>query len=621
MAPSHVFISYSRQQFYFAESLASTLQRQQIPTWFDMEVLRPGCDWSAEIQRGLESCAGLVLIGSRAALTSDYVRTEWQAVLAAHKPVYIVLFEAVKLPPELRDAPVFDFRTQFDRRAQELAQSIQSGSAPRHAAPRANFLHLPLKMPWRIALIAAALIGGALLYLWSALQFVAELQGAGTLYGDFSPFVVGSLLVYVYGLIMCAWTAWTFVYRRFRETDLRAGLLALPIMLYMFYRSMSGLVDYLRHGGPLFLAMSSPRPYFPDQFLPCFLVVTALCWSALAIVLRQRSPDVLRWLPTGEASDALRQFVNETPMPRWPSATLPAVEQTYRLHYEPSDQNIATATHDLLERKSILHESSTTADVQIGVLTANTPRQWVENMVSADTDRAVCIAATSLHIPDDVRWMRRYQWVDYRTRSYLALQNLADALLHPSEAVSPFALSVVPESLGKLVAPTHVLRFANTLRLLAALGLAGGLFALFNASNGVQNPMVLLGLPIGVILFWLKDALIFRKITVPIFLVLLGVGWALLLLSGVGVHLDRVFGAYRLGSLNLMTLIYLGGPPLVLAFYFQAIRDWLPALLPPRRPARQTLTPPFDIRIYTLDALFVALALYLMLVMTATQAM
>ncbi len=620
MTLSHVFISYSRQQFYFAESLASTLRRQQIPTWFDMEVLRPGCDWTAEIQRGLESCTGLVLIGSRAALASDYVRAEWQAVLAAHKPVYVALFEAVDLPPELRDAQVFDFRAQFDRRAQELAQSVQAGSTPRHAAPRANFLHLPLKMPWRIALIAAAFIGGALLYLWSALQFAAETMNYGPLHGDWSPFVVGSLLVWLYGLVMSVWMAWTFVYRRFRDTDLRLWLLALPIFLYMFYRSASGLVDYLQHDGPLALALSDPRLFFPDQFFPLFLVVTALCWSGLAIVLRQHSADILRWLPTGEASTSLRQWVIGESLPRRLSSQPPAVEQTYRLHYEPPDQNIAAETRGLLERKAILHESPTTADVQIGVLTANTLRPWVENMVSADTDRAVCIAATSLHVPDDVRWMRRYQWVDYRTRSYPALQNLADALLHPSEAVSPLALSVVPESLSKLVAPAHVLRFANTLRLLAALGLAGGLFALFNASNDTQNSMALLGLPIGIMLFWLKDALIFRRITVPIFLVLFGASWALLLLSGVGVSLDQVFGAYRVGGLNLMTLIFLGGPPLVLAFYLQAIRNWLPAQSPPRRQARQTLAPPLDIRIYTLDALFVAFALYLMLVMTATQA-
>jgi hypothetical protein len=39
MADGHTFISYSRKQYYFAESLALNLQDNGVQTWFDMQNL------------------------------------------------------------------------------------------------------------------------------------------------------------------------------------------------------------------------------------------------------------------------------------------------------------------------------------------------------------------------------------------------------------------------------------------------------------------------------------------------------------------------------------------------------------------------------------------------------
>src|SRR5438105_12122930 len=107
---SHVFISYSRKQFYFVESLVYYLEEYGVRPWLDVQRLEPGTSWQHALEEGLDSCSGLVLIASRAALSSDYVRTEWQRALAANKPIYVALFEAVRLPPELQNASIIDCR-------------------------------------------------------------------------------------------------------------------------------------------------------------------------------------------------------------------------------------------------------------------------------------------------------------------------------------------------------------------------------------------------------------------------------------------------------------------------------------------------------------------------------
>ena len=53
MIEGSVFISYSRQELYFAESLAVSLQEKGVSVWFDIQQLKPGFDWKEGIQYGV----------------------------------------------------------------------------------------------------------------------------------------------------------------------------------------------------------------------------------------------------------------------------------------------------------------------------------------------------------------------------------------------------------------------------------------------------------------------------------------------------------------------------------------------------------------------------------------
>ena len=66
-----VFISYSRKDFYFAESLAFHLAERGIANWLDANHLAPGREWSEEIDRALDEAQTVVVVVTPASVRSE----------------------------------------------------------------------------------------------------------------------------------------------------------------------------------------------------------------------------------------------------------------------------------------------------------------------------------------------------------------------------------------------------------------------------------------------------------------------------------------------------------------------------------------------------------------------
>src|SRR4051794_36888207 len=142
MTQDLIFVSYSRKEYFFTESLVLHLQRNDIDAWFDVQQLEPGIGWKTDIQDGLQKCKALVLVASQASLTSPYVKLEVQAALEAKKPIYVVLFEAVVLPPELaHPTSLIDFTQGFDRGLSLLIAAIKEQAEHQDAIPNEQPRH------------------------------------------------------------------------------------------------------------------------------------------------------------------------------------------------------------------------------------------------------------------------------------------------------------------------------------------------------------------------------------------------------------------------------------------------------------------------------------------------
>jgi hypothetical protein len=156
-----VFLSYSRRQFYFAESLMLRLERKSVSVWFDTSRIQAGDDWKESIDQGLSTCTSLVLVASRDALASKNVDLEWRTALKNDKKIYVVFFEVVQLPPELSRAAVaiIDMRTGFEPRARKLAELLANpGSGHRDRAPAKSLRRFSPRQPPTTLLITITLM-------------------------------------------------------------------------------------------------------------------------------------------------------------------------------------------------------------------------------------------------------------------------------------------------------------------------------------------------------------------------------------------------------------------------------------------------------------------------------
>jgi hypothetical protein len=615
MAGGRTFISYSRRQFYFAEALALALQDSGVRIWFDVQSLKPGHNWAADIQAGLEDCENLVLIASPASLASEYVRAEWTQALSACKPVYVVMFEAVTLPPSLAHLPVFDFRRGFDKRVKTLVQAIKGDQVSGETAPRPNPFRFPTRLPWGVTVTSLALTITLLLLLAiPAALYLFILRGQKA-YGDLPEALAlilstGLFWTMLTGTLAYLW--WAFLYRRIKFEDLRGFLGAAPILLYVCYRTMVGLTDFFDHGGSLAMAMSSPPPYFFELFFPAFLAVLVLDWGTFLLIVRNRSADLFRWLPTGEAPSSLRGKLvgaRSRPVKSIPKVSAP-IRKSYRLYYDPGDADIAAEVKEAMNRRHIFRadDDSGPVDTHLAILTNNVRKEWVEQVLSAHAGNLVCVVATSIQMPDDLAWIHTYQWVDYRRRSFEQLLRMANTLAESEETQTVVSPGVVPENFAKLVTPQKVAYFANSLKILAALNIGLGLASLGPGSANQSLIQAAGGLFIGAVLFWLAGKLLGRTLTFRALLATFVAGWLLMLLSGLGWRLLRLGGT----GISVFGAIFLIGPLVALAIYFETLRRWLPAIAPRRTRTGPTLAASF--RLQGSDLLYLLAAIWLALI-------
>ena len=135
-----LFISYSRRELTFVDSLSYELRQRELPFWLDYQQLTPGEDWSAQIQSAIRVSTHLLLVVSKASLNSPYVREEWELALAAGKPVILLILEAAELPRDLvaRLDKVgcgwVDFRQPFATALDQLIAVVE-GPFPKQTVP------------------------------------------------------------------------------------------------------------------------------------------------------------------------------------------------------------------------------------------------------------------------------------------------------------------------------------------------------------------------------------------------------------------------------------------------------------------------------------------------------
>lgn len=84
----HVFVSHGSEDSQDADALAAFIESRGMRAWIAPRDVRPGQDYSEQLQEALESCAAFVVLVSDKANRSPYVRAETEMAFSNGKPIF-----------------------------------------------------------------------------------------------------------------------------------------------------------------------------------------------------------------------------------------------------------------------------------------------------------------------------------------------------------------------------------------------------------------------------------------------------------------------------------------------------------------------------------------------------
>ena len=127
-----VFISYSREDSYLADSLRRALATCGVRVWIDRKALLLGDPIERGIEGGIEQSDYVLLLASKTSLRSDWVEKEWEQALelesaAEEVRLLVVKLDGCELPAELSDKVCVNLSE---------GQSVVAAEIVRRLAPR-----------------------------------------------------------------------------------------------------------------------------------------------------------------------------------------------------------------------------------------------------------------------------------------------------------------------------------------------------------------------------------------------------------------------------------------------------------------------------------------------------
>lgn len=443
-AGAPLFLSYSRKDYYFAESLAFHLMRQRVPVWFDVKDLQPGADWERGLADALDAADTLVVVASVDSMRSPNVRNEWEHAIRQGKTIVVARFRGTPLPPELAHCPIVDFRGSFDGALRALAGLLVAKTADAAAGQAQHRVHLGIPLPPWVAAMAAVLAIPLTAYL-----VLADWHGMGLAH----PPPLADLLQGLTGVLLLVWfLCISFIRRRMGMTRLAICLGVLVLLIatpMLWFGPLAGGQETAFGQGIAALVREHWR------------VGVALCAIpavGLVVLVLVRPEDLLRWAPTGTAWPAYRMgHVAHAAFERTAFAARFHAAQGFRIVHDPADAPAADRLRQLLtESGAIEAGAGAQATTRVMLLTNRTGTGWLDAQIAGLPPSLLTVVGAPIGLPPSLQVLWRRQWVDFRGWDL-------------DRADREKSLPQVPEAVGLARYPAPVNRVHQALCALCAL--------------------------------------------------------------------------------------------------------------------------------------------------------
>ncbi|HEY1731101.1 MAG TPA: toll/interleukin-1 receptor domain-containing protein [Terriglobales bacterium] len=432
-AESPVFISYSRKDYYFAESLALHLLKDGITAWLDVKDLNPGVFWERDLFDALDKACCVVIIASGDSMKSPNVRQEMERAISQKKRIIIARFRGSKLADELCECEVVDFRGAFRPALAKLIRHLRAGP-PKEAQPRTARL-FP-KVPGWVAVTVGFLLVPTLAY-FALADFISS---------STSNVFMSSLTILV--ALIVAWiVSLSFLQRRMGMTRLAVTLLVFAAIF------AAPVVRFLRFGEEGLREESSRFAQATINHWPVVALLAVIPLLGLGMIALFRPYDLLRWTPTGKAWRWYRHRCAARVFRGLNTIPAPQPKPFFLLHDTP-DVPAADLIRQSLAKVGWTAVPAQANSTSVLLLTNRTSADWLLQQQSQLTPDVLTLVGTTICLPTQLEWLWKHEWID--------LRNWKIERLH-----SPEPLPAVPEAVTMPRFP-GVVRLAN--HLLCALG-------------------------------------------------------------------------------------------------------------------------------------------------------
>jgi hypothetical protein len=551
-SPGSVFISYSRKDYYFAESLTFALIQRDVAAWLDVKELRPGVDWEQRLESAIDTASHLVLVASPDSLCSPHVAAEWKRALARGIPVIVAHLRGNNVPPELTAMPRVNFRGRFKPALNSLIEHLKGEAENTPAKHRL----------WPLPPIVG--VTALLLLLTVGLtMFLAD-------WGEITSLTILNLAI-LFGVVgLFAWHTSIAYLRR------RMGMTRLAVILGYFFFFYGYLV--LQH----FKAPDVPA-FFPEAVMhvaetiwPVALTLSLISGLWLCILTFWRPPDLCRWSPTGKVWNTYRTKLVVTSEHQGLNSL--GTVGRFRILNDPVDEPFAQRVlQELTARGGKKLDAADASTRSVLVLSNRTHLAWLAALENELRDKhLVTVVVTAIGISPTLSWLWKRQWIDFRRC----------ASTDDSKRQSPLP---VPEGLDRARLPLRPALAHHLLCSMAGLGLVGANIV----AEAQQSDVDTLGFFTGIstyLLLWLAWSFAGRRVSQNPFNNWMVVGWsALTLLSFV--QFIRYFHLKGFSPRIIPAAIFLMAAPFVATRWRSGLAFWFPATSQRRGDRKKLLTP------------------------------
>ncbi len=392
-ADSPVFLSYSRRDYYFAESLALHLLKEGIPAWLDVKNLNPGVFWERDLFAALEAAGCVVFVASADSIKSPNCRQERDRAISLGKRIIVARFRGAKLDDELCQCEVVDFRGAFEPALRELIARMRVD--PPGSTAKSSRRGLPRFPSWVLAVLAFSLV-----------PMLVELM-LSDWSDDGSSRLFSAILILLLVPGLCWLMSFSFLQRKMGMTRLAASLVLLAVFLAV------PVADYI-YQGPAGLAKEGKgiAQAITNHPVPMVLI-TALPLIGLLLILLVRPYDLLRWTPTGKAwhwyrrQCAARVFAQDGLIPA------PQPRRFFLLH-DAADNSAGECVRQRLTKVGWTQSAESNGAASVLLLTNRTTRNWLLQQQAQLSSDVLTIVATTICLPALLEWLWKREWVDLR---------------------------------------------------------------------------------------------------------------------------------------------------------------------------------------------------------------